>query len=182
MATLIVSLDDSLLGTLLAKSQEQRQGLDAYIGGVLEAAVNGPALTARRPPDEQGVLERALQRALALPSGTEFGLEAVCDTSDWEAMTGGAKELWEAFSEVRGKPRPRYWSIRWSNEWQRSHLFAYLKSAVLARWHGLRSIISYRSVLAIATRLTVSATRATPRHRIRRPTQTMRSIGDADYG
>jgi len=93
MANLSISISDSVLSATLVEAVRRNTPLDAYIEGILKAALSSTAFQPRPSINMEALLQRAVSVAQSKPSGTIFLVKELCNPLDWESTTAGERKV-----------------------------------------------------------------------------------------
>lgn len=104
MAKLIISIDDTLLASVLREALERSQTLDAFISESVRAALSTMA-TSAEAVDLGALLAQLVEQAKAKKSGERFYMDGLCTPEQWNVLNPGArKSLGKEFRKMVEDP------------------------------------------------------------------------------
>lgn len=94
MATVTLTLPDSILGAALTTALDRQQTLESFIELAIRNAVSstGGGFQHLEGVDLEEVLNEAVTAAQAKPAGAKFLLKDLCDPQVWVCLTAGERK------------------------------------------------------------------------------------------
>jgi len=92
MATISITLADSVLVAALNEAIGMKSSLDFFIEGAITAAISNPTVHVRRTVSLEKILDDALTAAHKIPPGERFLLKDLCGNS-WATITTGERKI-----------------------------------------------------------------------------------------
>lgn len=93
MATISITLSDSVLAAALNQAIGNKSSLDVFIEGAITAAILSPTIHVRRTVSLEKILDDAITAAHNKPAGERFLLKDICSQHTWDAITTGERKI-----------------------------------------------------------------------------------------
>ena len=97
MATLSITLSDSILAAALTEATTRNIPLEVFIESAIRGAISSPTVQPSLQPNRTDNIETLLQSAVSAarskPAGTKFFVQELCNPQDWESTTPGERKV-----------------------------------------------------------------------------------------
>lgn len=93
MATISITLPDSVLAAALNEAIGKKTSLDVFIEGAITTAISSPTAQLHRTVSLDELLDYAINTAHNKTPGERFLLKDVCNQDSWAAITTGERKI-----------------------------------------------------------------------------------------